>query len=74
MCVSVFGLVEQVGVGREGDARVAVAELAGDKHDVDASGDNQRRIAVSQAVKAEAVVARDDGSSHRSEEGVGCVM
>jgi hypothetical protein len=28
-----------VGVGREGDAGVAVAELAGDVHDVDPGGD-----------------------------------
>jgi hypothetical protein len=39
--LGVVGGGEVVGVGREGDSGVAVAELAGDVHDVDPGRDDQ---------------------------------
>jgi hypothetical protein len=45
--------------------------LAGDEHDVDAGGDEQRRVRVAEAVQAYALVAGKPGSSLGGVEGVG---
>jgi hypothetical protein len=51
--------LEQVRVDLQGDVRVCVAELTGDEDDVQASGDQQRGIAVAKRVEGEPTARRD---------------
>ena len=68
--VRVVGACEQVRVGAERDGRVGVSELAGDEHDVQAVGDQQRGEPVAQRVQREPTVGADAAALHGGAEGL----